>query len=164
MAAAAHAGALHAGALPRLPDRRRGGHYYGFPSYEGHGFKFGKYHHFRESIDPDDPDRSTRPDDEAALRAFAERYFPDGAGQTEALKACIFTNSPDEHFILDRLPDAPQVSVAVACSGHGYKFCSVVGEIMADLATEDGTRHDIGFLRLARFDEAAVGARAEGDL
>ena len=62
------------------------------------------------------------------------------------MKACIFTNSPDEHFILDRLPDAPQVSVAVACSGHGYKFCSVVGEIMADLATDGATRHDIGFL------------------
>jgi len=135
------------------------GSYYGFPTYDGHGFKFGWYHHFREPIDPDDSDRSTRPDDEAALRAFAERYFPDGAGPTERLTACIFTNTPDEHFVLDVLPDAPQVSVAAACSGHGYKFASVVGEIMADLATEGATRHDIGFLSLARFAGTAAERR-----
>ena len=140
------------------------GSYYGFPTYDAHGFKFGRYHHFCEPIDPDDEDRSTRPDDDAALRAFAERYFPAGAGPTEVLKACIFTNSPDEHFILDRLPDAPQVSVAVACSGHGYKFCSVVGEIMADLATDGATRHEIGFLRLSRFDTAPDGRPVVGDL
>jgi sarcosine oxidase len=127
------------------------GSFYGFPAHDGHGLKFGWYHHFREPIDPADPDRSTRPDDEAVLRAFAERYFPDGAGPTEMLKACIFTNSPDEHFLIDRLPDAPQVSVAAGFSGHGYKFCSVVGEIMADLAIDGATRHDIGLFRLDRF-------------
>ncbi len=127
------------------------GSYYGFPIHDGHGFKFGRYHHFREPIDPDDPDRSAVPRDEAMLRAFAERYFPDGAGATEMLKACIFTNSPDEHFIIDLLPDAPQVSVAAGFSGHGYKFCSVVGEIMADLAMRDETSHDIGLFRLDRF-------------
>ena len=127
------------------------GSYYGFPAHHGHGLKVGWYHHFRERIDPDDPDRSTRPDDEAALRAFAERYLPDGAGPTEMLKACMFTNSPDEHFLIDRLPDAPQVSVAAGFSGHGYKFCSVVGEIMADLAVDGATRHDIGLFRLDRF-------------
>ena len=67
------------------------------------------------------------------------------------LKACIFTNSPDEHFIIGRLADTPQVSIAAGFSGHGYKFCSVVGEIMADLATHDGTRHEIGLFRLDRF-------------
>jgi len=127
------------------------GSYYGFPTHEGHGLKIGWYHHFREPIDPDDPDRSTRPDDEAALRSFVERHLPDAAGPTEMLKACIFTNSPDVHFIIDRLPDAPQVSIAAGFSGHGYKFCSVVGEIMADLALDGGTRHDIGLFRLDRF-------------
>jgi sarcosine oxidase len=133
------------------------GSYYGFPTYDGHGFKFGRYHHFGEAMDPDDPDRSVRPDDEAALRSFAERYFPDGVGPTEMMSACIFTNTPDEHFVLDRLPDAPQVVVAAACSGHGYKFASVVGEVMADLATEGTTSHAIGFLGLTRFDAAAAG-------
>ncbi len=127
------------------------GSWYGFPIHEGHGLKVGWYHHFREPIDPDDPDRSTRPDDEAALRAFVERHLPDAAGPTEMLTTCIFTNSPDEHFLIDRLADAPQVSVAAGFSGHGYKFCSVVGEIMADLATEGSTRHDIALFRLDRF-------------
>jgi sarcosine oxidase len=129
-----------------------GGSYYGFPTHEGHGLKVGWYHHFGESIDPDDPDRSTRPDDEAALRSFVELHFPDAAGPTEMLKACIFTNTPDEHFIIDRLPDAPQVVVASPCSGHGYKFCSVVGEITADLAMDGATGHDIDLFRLDRFD------------
>ncbi len=133
--------------LLEVPD----GSYYGFPSHAGHGLKIGWYHHFGEPIDPDQPDRSTRADDEAALRGFIERYLPEGAGPTEMLKTCIFTNSPDEHFLIDRLPDAPQVSVAAGFSGHGYKFCSVVGEIMADLAVEGSTRHDIGLFRLGRF-------------
>lgn len=127
------------------------GSFYGFPVHDVPGFKFGWYHHFREPIDPDDPDRSTRPDDEAALRRFAERYFPDGAGATLMLKTCLFENSPDEHFIVDRLPDAPQVIVAAGFSGHGYKFCSVIGEVMADLAIDGATRHDIGLLKLDRF-------------
>jgi sarcosine oxidase len=131
------------------------GSYYGFPVHDVPGFKLGWYHHFREPIDPDDPDRSTRPDDEAALRRFVSRYFPDAAGPTLMLKACIFTNSPDEHFIIDRLPESPQVSIAAGFSGHGFKFCSVIGEIMADLATDGATAHDIGLFRLDRFTTAA---------
>jgi sarcosine oxidase len=127
------------------------GSHYGFPLHDVPGFKFGRFHHLREPMDPDDPDRSTRPDDEAILRAFAARYFPDGAGPTLMLKACIFTNSPDEHFLIDRLPETPQVSVAAGFSGHGYKFCSVVGEVMADLAMHGETGHDIGLFRLDRF-------------
>ena len=63
----------------------------------------------------------------------------------------MFVNSPDEHFIIDTLPGMPGVSVATGFSGHGYKFCSVVGEIMADLAMHGSTRHDIGLFRLGRF-------------
>ncbi len=127
------------------------GSYYGFPVHDVPGFKFGRYHHRGEAIDPDTPDRSAGPEDETLLRSFAERYFPDGAGPTVMLKACIFTNTPDEHFILDVLPDAPQVSVAAGFSGHGFKFCSVVGEVMADLAMHGSTSHDIGLFGLARF-------------
>jgi sarcosine oxidase len=127
-----------------------GASYYGFPIFDAPGLKIGRYHHLREPIDPDDADRSTHPEDEAILRAFVVRHMPEGAGQTILLKTCIFTNSPDEHFIIDRLPDAPQVSVAAGFSGHGYKFCSLVGEVMADLAIDGGTRHDIGLFNLAR--------------
>lgn len=127
------------------------GSWYGFPTHAGHGVKVGWYHHFREPIEPDDPDRSTTPRDEAVLRGFMERHLPDAAGPTEMLKACIFTNTPDEHFIIDPLPDAPQAIVVSACSGHGFKFASVVGEICADLVIDGATRHDIGLFALGRF-------------
>jgi sarcosine oxidase len=68
-----------------------------------------------------------------------------------ALKTCLFEPSPDEHFIVDRHPDAPSVVVGAGFSGHGYKFCSVIGEILADLVVDDSTRHDIGLFRISRF-------------
>lgn len=127
------------------------GIYYGFPEYGIPGFKFGLYNHLKEVVDPDtvDRDRMTARD-EAVLRHAAERYFPEGTGPTLSLKMCMFTNTPDEHFILDLHPDYPQVAIAAGFSGHGFKFCSVVGEIMADLALEGASRHDIGLLRLGR--------------
>jgi sarcosine oxidase len=129
------------------------GSFYGFPVHDAPGVKLGWYHHFREPIDPSDRDRTARPDDEAALRAFLDRYLPDATGATVMLKACIFTNTPDEHFVVDRLADAPQVTVVSACSGHGFKFCSVIGEIAADLAIDGSTSHDIGLFRLDRFEK-----------
>jgi sarcosine oxidase len=127
------------------------GRFYGFPVFGIPGFKLGLYHHLLQTTDPDTVDRDCHREDEAVLRAFAERYFPHGAGPTMALKVCMFTNSPDEHFIVDRLPDLPQVVVAAGFSGHGFKFCSVIGEILADLADVGETTHDIGLFRLGRF-------------
>ncbi|MCH9010886.1 MAG: N-methyl-L-tryptophan oxidase [Chloroflexi bacterium] len=127
------------------------GRYYGFPEFGVPGFKVGRYHHMEEVVDPDTYDREPNPRDEALLREFTERYFPEAAGATSSMKACMFTNSPDEHFIIDRLPDAPQVTVAAGFSGHGFKFCSVVGEVLADLSLDGSTRHDIAMFRLSRF-------------
>jgi sarcosine oxidase len=139
------------GAFPVFNLEVEEGRYYGFPSFLVPGFKFGKYHHRGEVVDPDGAPREPEPEDEDLLRAFARRYFPDGAGPTMMLKACLFTNSPDRHFILDRHPDHPEVAIAAGFSGHGYKFCSVIGEVMADLAYHGQTRHDIEFFRLKRF-------------
>lgn len=127
------------------------GRYYGLPIHAIPGFKIGRYHHFEEKIDPDHFDRECHARDEQALRSFTQKYFPEAAGPTMTLKACIFTNTPDEHFILDVHPEHPQVCIASPCSGHGFKFSSVVGEIMADLAETGATRHDIAMHRLGRF-------------
>jgi sarcosine oxidase len=124
------------------------GHYYGFPEFGVPGFKLGKYHHLGGQTDPDSVDRAIRPADEAALRGFAKRCFPAGTGRTLMAKVCMFTNTPDEHFIIDRLPSSPQALVVSACSGHGFKFCSVIGEIVADLVERDATVHEIGWLKL----------------
>jgi sarcosine oxidase len=128
------------------------GRYYGFPVFGIPGFKVGRYHHLGEPIEtPDTWNREPGAVDEAVLREFAERYFPEAAGPLLTAQSCMFTNTPDEHFILDTLPGEERVIVASPCSGHGFKFSTVIGEILADLATDGTTRHDIGLFRLARF-------------
>jgi sarcosine oxidase len=110
--------------------------YYGLPVWGSPGFKFGRYHHLGQRVDPDTMNRECGPRDEAVLRAAIRRYFPDADGPTLAMKTCLFSNSPDENFVIDLHPDHPQVSIAAGFSGHGFKFASVVGEIMADLAMD----------------------------
>ena len=131
------------------------GRYYGFPVFEVPGFKFGRYHHREEQGTPEAIRREPDAEDEALLRAFSTRYFPDGNGPTMALRDCMFTNTPDEHFVIDYHPEHPEVILASPCSGHGYKFCSVVGEILANLATDRPPGFDIGLLRMNRFRQAA---------
>ena len=70
---------------------------------------------------------------------------------------CMYTCSPDSHFIIDQHPAAPAVTIACGFSGHGFKFASVVGEILADLAINGSTRHPIEFLGLARFGRLSRG-------
>jgi sarcosine oxidase len=127
------------------------GHFYGFPVFGVPGFKLGRYYHLDERGDPGTLSREIKPDDEPVLRTFTDDYFPDGAGPTLALKTCLFELSPDEHFLIGRHADAGSVVVAAGFSGHGFKFCSVVGEIVADLVLDGATTHDIELFRLDRF-------------
>lgn len=125
--------------------------YYGFPVFGIPGFKFGKYHHRAESIDPERWDRDPNAEDETVLRSAIAQWFPDADGPIMSMASCIFTNTPDEHFIIDRLAPGSPVIVSSPCSGHGYKFASVIGEILADLAISDHTDHNIDLFRLGRF-------------
>ncbi len=128
------------------------GQFYGLPVYSVPGFKLARWHHLEQAVDdPATMDRECHPADEAMLRAFVQRYFPEGAGPTLSMQTCLFTNTPDTHFVLDAHPACPQVFIAGGFSGHGFKFCSVVGEIMADLAERGSTRHDITLFRAMRF-------------
>jgi sarcosine oxidase len=131
-----------------------GEHFYGFPSFGIPGFKLGRYDHFGQGGDPDTISREPTPADEAPLREFASHYFPDGAGPTLALKTCLFEPTPDEHFLIDHHPEAPAAVIGAGFSGHGFKFCSVVGEILSDLALDGETAHDIGLFRLGRLSQA----------
>ena len=127
------------------------GHFYGFPVFGIPGVKLGRYYHLEEKGDPDELSRDASPRDETMIRWFAGRYLPEGNGPTIALKTCLFELSPDEHFLIGRHPDADAAIVAAGFSGHGFKFCSVVGEILADLVIDGSTPHDIGLFRLDRF-------------
>jgi sarcosine oxidase len=126
------------------------GEFYGFPQYGRPGFKFARHHHLNETTSPQTVDREPNSRDEAVLRIPLERYFPEGAGSAIELKTCLYTNAPDEHFIVDYHPLYRQVLLLSPCSGHGYKFCPVIGEIAADLIIDGTTRHDIDFLQLRR--------------
>ena len=83
------------------------GRFYGFPVHGVPGFKIGRYHHFEESGPASEIDFEVYPEDEAMLRDVTSRYFPDAVGPTMTLKACMFVNSPDGHFLLDLHPALP---------------------------------------------------------
>ncbi len=132
------------------------GRYYGLPVWGMPGFKIGRYHHLGEIGPAETTDRDVHPADEAVLRDCVARYFPAANGPVMGLTACLFTNTPDEHFIIDTLPGLPQVCVASPCSGHGYKFCSVIGEVLADMVDGRASGLDVSLFRLEREMAAAA--------
>ena len=81
-----------------------------------------------------------------------EQYVPDGCGPLLSSKVCLYTNSLDGHFIVDRHPEHEEVTLACGFSGHGFKFASVMGEALADLSTSGATDWPIEFLGLSRFE------------
>jgi sarcosine oxidase len=126
------------------------GIFYGFPA-EADGVKVAKHHHVDEMVDPDYYDRTVSVADEALIRIALKAHVPDADGPLLAARTCLYTMTPDGDFILDRLPQSPRIIVAAPCSGHGFKFAPVIGEILADLAVTGRTDHDISRFSLARF-------------
>ena len=129
------------------------GSYYGFPYLDDQGLKVAR-HGTGDAADPDHLQREARAGEDERVRRFVARYIPDGVGPLRETKICMYTRTPDEHFIVDRHPRYPRVVFASACSGHGFKFASVMGEILADLALDGSTALPIGFLSLSRFSAA----------
>lgn len=127
------------------------GNHYGFPSVGGGPVKIAKHHHLDETVDPETVDRTVSAGDEAAIRAAVAAHIPEACGPLTRAKTCLYTVAPDHDFIIDLAPGAPNVVVASACSGHGFKFAPVLGEILSDLATAGSTPHEISRFRLARF-------------
>ena len=133
-------------------------HFYGFPilpagSFGGPpGLKLALHYPGEEVTDPGKEDRSPGPSDEQVLADFLRGFIPEGFGPTLALKTCRYTNSPDGHFLVDYLDGfGKDVVVAAGFSGHGFKFASVIGEVLADLAMEGSTPLPVDFLRADRF-------------
>jgi len=128
------------------------GHFYGFPAYEIPGFKIGKFNHRGETGTPAELAREPDRQDERLLREFTGRYVLGADGPTMRLSTCMFTNTPDEDFILDVHPDAGNVVVGAGFSGHGFKFAPAIGEVLADLAVESATTSPTAQFRLDRFE------------
>jgi sarcosine oxidase len=126
------------------------GTHYGFPSFAT-GFKVAKHHHRNEAVDPETYDRRVSAEDEALIRAAVADHMPGANGPLVDARTCLYTVTPDGDFIVDRLPGAASVAVASPCSGHGFKFAPVIGEVLADLAQGLPPRHDISRFRINRF-------------
>ncbi|HET9744286.1 MAG TPA: N-methyl-L-tryptophan oxidase [Chitinophagaceae bacterium] len=140
-----------------IGDDEKPGCYYGFPLLDTE--KFGEpaglklAHHFPfQPTDPDHVNRETTNEDIENLKYCLDRYLPGVFDSVLHTKICLYGNSPDENFIIDKLPGYEEnVSIACGFSGHGFKFASVVGEILADLAIDGQTSLPIEFLNAGRF-------------
>jgi sarcosine oxidase len=129
-------------------------YYYGFPMDDDGCVKLGKYHHLGQQISSMTAvDRLVQKEDEQTLRRCLIDYFPKlKDAPMKKSSVCLFTNTVDGHFIVDHHPHySPDIVLASACSGHGFKFAPVVGEILADLAMQETSysSHDIDMFRLA---------------
>ena len=123
--------------------------FYGIP--DGSGLVKTSFHHVEgASCTPETLDREVREEEIQLIRDRLGECVPALAGRCVRAVACMYTNTPDLHFVISSHPDYPQVAIAAGFSGHGYKFCSAVGEVLADLASHGETRHPIDLFSPAR--------------
>jgi len=115
--------------------------FYGFPEL-GNGVKVA-FHHGGEITTVDRIQRDVEPAEVEDIRTALRRFLPAADGELRATTVCMYANTPDEHFWINRHPVNPQVLIASACSGHGFKFSPVVGEILADLVQSKRPQFDL---------------------
>ncbi len=123
---------------------------YGFPDF-GDGVK-AAFHSHGDLTDASHLNREvdSARDIEPIIRAM-EDWMPGAATVLRSAKPCLYTLTPDGHFVVDHHPEHPRLVLCGGFSGHGFKFAPVIGEIGADLALEQGSQHEIEFLSLRRF-------------
>ena len=140
-----------------IEDEESKGLFYGFPILEsGHfgapiGLKIA-HHYPGKEINPNKAEREIDINEEKTLKTFLKKFIPNGYSKTHVMKTCLYSNSPDNDFIIDFLDDNKDVIIGSGFSGHGFKFSSVIGEILSDLAINGNTLLPIDFLRLDRFE------------
>lgn len=141
-----------AGRFPGFTLNTQEGGYYGFPSIGVAGLKIGRHDTGVDWL-PGEPlaPFGSRPEDEGDLRRVLEVYMPGAAGELKQGAVCKYEFSPDEDFIIDRHPEHSHVWLAGGFSGHGFKFSSVVGEMLADLMVKGQMRYSTRPFALARF-------------
>ncbi len=127
------------------------GHFYGFPVLNANGAKVAQHYGAPELTHPSEIERTIKPQDEERTRAFLREHLPMIDGPSRRASVCIYTLTPDRHFVIDLHPDHANVALATGFSGHGFKFASVVGEILADLADKGHTDLPIGMFCIKRF-------------
>jgi sarcosine oxidase len=131
------------------------GDIYGIPSLDGISMKVAR-HHNGIPTDPDHVQREVTVDDLDRVRAVAARYLNGVTDRVTKAAVCMYTNTPDHHFAIGQHPEDSRIVVLSACSGHGFKFAPVIGDIAADLICDGGTSRDISHISLERFIKTAT--------
>jgi sarcosine oxidase len=134
-------------------ETKDGAHPYGLPAIDGPGggVKCSVHHGGkRRFCTATTVNREISDEEIEAARACIATRLPTLNGKCVRASTCLYTTLPDEHFLIDRHPAHKEVLIASPCSGHGFKFCPVVGEIIADLVVGGNTRHPIEIFNLAR--------------
>ena len=127
-----------------------GGYFYGCPEIENGGLKVAEHSGGIEIADPlADPD-SPEVNDTHRVEEFLKQHLPRVSNRRVHHERCFYTQTNDEHFVVDRHPDHQNVVFATGLSGHGFKFTTVLGQILADITLQNSTELDIDFLRLSR--------------
>lgn len=127
------------------------GDFYGLPAIDEYGLKVARHYGAPELAGPDEVNWEATTEDVPPLKAFLSRHVVGVGKKVTEGRVCMYTVTPDKHFVIDRHPEHANVSFAAGFSGHGFKFASVVGEILADLAERGETNHSIEMFRATRF-------------
>ncbi|MEM8491928.1 MAG: N-methyl-L-tryptophan oxidase [Pseudomonadota bacterium] len=126
------------------------GQFYGFP-VSGGRIKIAEHTGGESVEDPLSACRDRCPEDDRRIAEFVAEFLPGVHQERLAHQTCFYTRTPDEHFVLDRHPQADNVAIVAGLSGHGFKFAPAIGEVLVDLATTSATPDEISFLSLQRF-------------
>ena len=130
---------------------------YGIPHEDpAIGVKITTFYGWNTVEKPSEVDYTPSPDWTERIRAFAAEYIPDAAGPLLSTRRCLYTLTPDKHFIIDQHPSYPQVVIGAGFSGHGFKFTTLMGKMLADLAINGNTPHDTSLFKLNRFQPVAA--------
>jgi sarcosine oxidase len=122
------------------------GVFYGYPQIDHFGLKVAEHSGGQVVTDPLTVNREVDPQDRRRVEDFLDGYLPGVSRTLQRHVVCLYTMSPDEHFIVDRHPRHPQVAFVAGLSGHGFKFVGVLGEILTELTLDGRTQAPIGFL------------------
>lgn len=125
--------------------------HYGVPTHDGVGVKLSTFYGWETVSHPSAVDYQPSADWVEQMRGFLQHYLPDVNGALVSTRRCLYTMTPDKHFVIDRHPDYPHIVFATGFSGHGFKFTPLVGRILTDLALNGETPHNISLFRRSRF-------------
>ncbi len=129
---------------------------YGFPDFAGTGVKTASHREGLALPSAEDLVQDGSPADEAQIRRMLELAMPDANGPLRQMRACMYTRTPDDDFVIDLSPVDPRIVLASPCSGHGFKFASVIGEVLADLALGRASANNISRFQVRRFGSRAA--------